>query len=184
MIGAFANINMAQQAYRDQKMFLSPTDIFTYILFFMSAGSFIFLFLRFLGAELPFRPLIDLFVCMSAVAAIYLLKHLQLFILTLIFPFKGEVSLYSFIISNSNKVLGIVLVPLVFLSAYVPTMLQSSFLWFTLGVLGLAYLYRSFRGLIISGNYLLYNKFHFLLYLCAVEIAPILLLVKIILKGA
>ena len=47
---------------------------------------------------------------------------------------------------------------------------------------GLTYIFRSLRGLFVAGRFLAFHKFHFLLYICTVEIAPVLILIKLIFK--
>jgi hypothetical protein len=70
--------------------------------------------------------------------------------------------------------------PVNLLIAYAPEGFTPLLINGTLFILALFYVLRSLRGAFIANNYLLYYKFHFLLYLCTVEIAPALVLIKII----
>jgi len=36
------------------------------------------------------------------------------------------------------------------------------------------------RGLLLANKFVLFHKFHFLLYICIVEIAPVVLVLKLI----
>jgi hypothetical protein len=56
--------------------------------------------------------------------------------------------------------------------------------WGGIGLLGLIYLFRSLRGLFVGARFLAFHKLHFLLYLCAVEIAPVAIAIKWILTNA
>lgn len=182
---AFANMNMAMQAFRDRGRFLSFHDLLLYLLFVMTGGALVYLIvLMASGGILQIKPWWALLACMGAVALVYLLKHLQLLLISAIFSFGGETLFYSFLVGNANKTLGVVLVPLVFFAAYAPEALKPMAVILALTACALVYLYRSGRGFALASTYLLSHKFHFFLYLCAVEIAPIAALVKIILISA
>lgn len=183
LFAGFANINIAMQQFRDRANAISITALLHYILFIAIGGCILFLMLKLNAVELPYSPFMTLVGCMAGVAVVYILKHLQLILISSIFPFGAESTFYSFLISNANRVLGVVLVPMAFLVAYAPENLKFFMLGLTLVIWFAVVLYSSIRGLLTAGNYLLHHKFHFLMYLCAAEIAPILVLVKIILNG-
>jgi hypothetical protein len=179
---AFANMNMAVQTFRDRARFLSFHDLLLYLLFFMSGGSLVYLAAQSLsgGYLAPGGPWWALLGCMGGLALVFSLKHLQLLVVSAIFPFGAETRFYGYLIGNANKTLGIVLVPLSFLSAYAPESIQHFSLWLSVAICLLTYGYLGGRGVLLASTYLTTNKFHFLLYICAVEIAPIAALVKII----
>jgi hypothetical protein len=80
------------------------------------------------------------------------------------------------------RILGLVIVPLVFLLAFTENNSHSIVLFFTLSLVAIALAMRSFRSLQVfvkKG----FSIFYFLLYLCALEIVPLLILFKEILKG-
>jgi hypothetical protein len=80
------------------------------------------------------------------------------------------------------RILGIVTVPLVFLMAFTENKSHSIVLFFTLSLVAITLVMRSFRSLQVfvkKG----FSIFYFLLYLCALEIVPLLILFKEILKG-
>ncbi len=108
-------------------------------------------------------------------------KHIALNVIAYIFPIQKEVRQYSFMIMIFNIVLGVALAPVNLIVAYsTPTTLSSLILvLFTL--IGLFYLFRHLRGIMIANKYLVFHKFHFLLYICTVEIAPMMVLLKLIL---
>lgn len=177
---AFLNLNAANQLYKASVGIFSPAGSLLYVLFFFTMGTFIFKLAGFQKAIITGTPWFDLPICILGVALIYLLKHLQLAIVSSIFPFHNENSFYNFIIVNTNQIIGILLVPMLFFISFSPEGLQEKALWATFLLLGGAVLYRWIKGLAISSNYITNSKFHFLMYLCAVEIAPILVLIKLV----
>ncbi len=178
---AMLNDNLLNQAYRDRQSGAGQAYMILYSLFFINAGLFLFLLLRHKKVVLPGEThLINLLYCVGAVTAVFLLKHLLLRIVGTIFPIEKEISAYSFTIMIFGIMMSLFLGPANFLIAYAPENFTALLINGTLGILVLFYLLRSLRGVFIANNYLLYYKFHFLLYLCTVEIAPALALVKII----
>ena len=76
--------------------------------------------------------------------------------------------------------LSLVLLPLNIFIAYSPDSLKEVFMYSAFGMIALVYLVRSLRSLSVASPFLMTDQFHFLLYLCAVEIAPIMILVKLL----
>lgn len=178
---AMLNDNLLNQAYRDRQSGAGQAYMILYSLFFINGGLFVFLLLRHKKVVLPGEThLINLLYCVGAVLLVVLFKHLLLRIIGAIFPIGKEISAYSFTIMIFGIMISLFLGPANFLIAYAPESFTALLINGTLGILVLFYLLRSLRGAFIANNYLLYYKFHFLLYLCTVEIAPALALVKII----
>lgn len=178
---AMLNDNLLNQAFRDRQSGAGQAYMILYSLFFINGGLFVFLLLRHKKVVLPGEThLMNLLCCVGAVLLVVMFKHLLLRIIGAIFPIGKEISAYSFTIMIFGIMISLFLGPVNFLIAYAPENFTALLINGTLGILVLFYLLRSLRGAFIANNYLLYYKFHFLLYLCTVEIAPALALVKII----
>ena len=143
-------------------------------------GTFCFVLPQFFAEDTTFNTLGSLILCMLGVGAIYILKYIQLRIVGLILPYENEIGFYSFIVSITNKVIGYLLLPALFILAYVPQSAQFYVLYILLGILAIIYIYRALRGLAIGSNTILFHKFHFFIYLCTVEIAPVVILLKLL----
>lgn len=184
IFAAFVNSTAAGQLYRDQKNDLfTPVGISTLLLFCLSVGSFVFLAVPHLAAnnEIPTWNNFSTFgLTVSGLAAMYLLKALQVKTIGLIFPFRQEMDFYNFLISNHNKVLGIAFLPLVFVLAYTEGAAENFALYTGLALLGGMYLYRGFRAVATCSDWIFLYKFHFFVYLCTAEIAPALILIKLL----
>lgn len=177
---AFLSTSSSQNGQRDQGSVLTLERFSSYVLFVLGMGTFCFLIPQILLKEFPFNTFGALCLSILGIGAIYFLKHIQLKILSYILPFRQEIEAYNFILANTNKVLGFIVVPLLFLIAYTPTSGQIIVLYFSFILLGLIYTYRSLKGLATAGSIILFHKFHFFVYLCAVEIAPIVILLKLL----
>lgn len=176
---AFLNDNLLNQLHREQSSGLAVAYVVLYTLFFINGGLFAFLAARHFGISFSSSNVYALLLCMGAIAGFFIAKHFVLWLLGFVFPISKEVNTYQFTIMIFNIVLGLVLVPIVLFIAYAPASTTWLVLYGAVGLLGLIYLFLSLRGLFIANRFMAGNKFHFLLYLCAVEISPLLVIYKV-----
>ena len=116
--------------------------------------------------------------CIIAVMAFWLGKHLLLTFIGSVFPVEKEVRIYNMTIIVFNLILGIVLIAGNGLFAHGPEGLKLPLFYLLLATIAGIYLFMILRSLFSAGRFLSFHKFHFLLYICTVEIAPVLILVK------
>ena len=76
--------------------------------------------------------------------------------------------------------LGILLIPFNLLIAYGPDDAVSGVIVLALIMIALVYAFRFIRGVFIAGRFVALHLFHFLLYICTVELAPALIVAKAI----
>ena len=176
---AFLNDNLLNQLHREQSSGLAVAYVILYLLFFINAGLFAFLAARHFGIFVSTSNLYTLLLCIGGIAAFFVAKHIVLWLAGFIFPIGKEVDSYQFTIMIFNIINGLFLVPVVLFIAYAPQSTTQIVVYGAFGLLGLTYLFLYLRGLFISNRFIAGSKFHFLLYLCAVEIAPILAILKI-----
>lgn len=177
---AFLNASAAGQLHREQKFFFTPANLSAIATYGLSMGIFTFLAAHHLGNPLQFNTFSALLLCILGATGFYTFKHLELRFLATLLPFSAELGLYNFIVSNTNKVLGLSLVPFVLFLTYAPEILQPTLLYSTLGLMGIAYAYRNFRAISSVTDVILFHKFHFFVYLCTVELAPLLIGLKLL----
>lgn len=177
---AFFSLGSASNLYREQRNFLKIESFSSYILFVLTMGTFCFILPQFFTENPPFNTFSGLLLCVIGVGLAYFLKYVQLRIVGIILPYPNEIGFYSFIVSITNKVIGYFLLPALFILAYVPDAAQFFVLYIILAILTIIYLYRGLRGLAIGANTILFHKFHFFIYLCTVEIAPVVILLKLL----
>jgi hypothetical protein len=95
-----------------------------------------------------------------------------------IFPFKQQLNYNYFILNNTFKVLALVLTPLLFFMTYSPESVKLFAMYTGLLLVAASGVYSFFRMTLASTEIILENKFHFFIYLCGVELAPLLILLK------
>ena len=177
---AFLNDNYLRQLHRVNQGKFSLGYFLLYLLFFINAGIFIYLAGNYYNANLPKNFISIALVCLGVTIA-FSIKHGLLYYIEKIFPISKEIKLYSFTIMIFSIVLGITLLPINIFAAFASEGLTKSAIWIGLGAILAIYSFRSLRGLSIGSRYMMLHSFHFLLYLCAVEILPVLILIKIVL---
>ncbi len=177
---AILNENMLNQIYRERETGLFMPYFLLYLMFFIQTGTFLFLILKFSKTSFGTSPLLLLFGCISVVTFLFFLKHLLLAMVGGIFPISKETKVYSFTIMVYSIILGVVLAPANLMIAYAPSELIYLLIVAALVLIVGLYIVRGFRGLLLANNYLRFHIFHFLLYICTVEIVPVLVLYKMI----
>ena len=121
------------------------------------------------------------FYCCAGLAAIYLVKYAGLKVMGWIFNLRDAADSYIFVVFVVNKVVGIFLLPFLVMIAFMgepgyTIAVVSS--WVGVGsLIG----YRFILSYAAVRNQVRFNPFHFFLYLCAFEIAPLLLIYKLLL---
>lgn len=177
---AFLNDNLLSQLQREREAGGGLPYYIFYGFFLINAGFFVFLLFRHYGLDIAYNTWAGLFFCVAGTAGLFLGKHLVLGFLAFVFPIKKEVHLYSFTIIIFSIILGFFLVIVNLMVSYAPENALPPVLIGAYSGIGAIYFFRSLRGLFISNRFALFHKFHFLLYICTVEIAPVLVLVKLV----
>ncbi len=175
--GAF-NAPALNAAFRDRQNGRLLPYLLLYFLFFLNVSILFYLLLEYYGAAVSLSPGMQILVFATFWAGLLALKHLVLTLLGFLFPIEKEIRFYSFIIMIFNLLLGLALTPVNLLIAFGPEKIIPYIIWLTLAFLGFVYLLRTIRGLFIANRFLFSSTFHFLLYICTVEITPVLVLYK------
>ncbi|MCO6486736.1 MAG: DUF4271 domain-containing protein [Saprospiraceae bacterium] len=150
-----------------------------YVFFFANAGIFLYQAVNgWTNGQFPGDNPIMLPVFTGAVAAYFLAKHLVLHLTGRIFPLNRPMAHYSFSIRLFNVVMGMGLFPLNIGMSYSGDTLRDVFFYLAVGWICLHLLFRVLRALQIGLPYLASGPVHFFLYLCTVELAPVLVLLK------
>ncbi len=87
---------------------------------------------------------------------------------------------YNFLVFLINKIIGVVLAPLLFLISYSSIQLKQFSLTLSFIIIGLLLLYRFIKAINSLRRLLKVSGFHFFIYFCSVEILPLFILYKAI----
>ncbi|MBK9211620.1 MAG: DUF4271 domain-containing protein [Saprospiraceae bacterium] len=172
------NENMMKYLHRNQVSNFQFTYLLLYFYFFCNFGMFLFFIFKYLKVMDDYSNVAIYGICLGITCLIYFTKHIVMWILAWVFPVEKEMDQYSFTTQNFNIILGLYLTPVNIFLAFGTTNMFNYLLVFGICLVILFYILRQMRGLMLSSRFLPNNFFHFFIYLCATEIAPILLVAK------
>jgi hypothetical protein len=172
----FAN-RLFIQLSRDGGLYRERISIFLFSSFIIAMSLFIFTIYDFYytlpdstGAE------ILLFVKIFIGVLLFYLLKMGLFNLSgIIFKSVKEASDYVLNIFIFGQIAGVALLPVIVLVAYIHS---ETMIYAGVAMLTSLYLYRIFRGLVISGSNAKISVYYLFLYLCTLEILPLILILK------
>ncbi len=177
MFRVFFNTSLRQNQLTDILLQAKLPSLILNIFFTLSIGMFTWLVLRHYhivkDASFYMIPLCVLMFCL-----IYTVKFSVLKILGWVTGMTEETDIYIFVIFLINKIIGIMLLPLAIILAFAPHNFQDGALIGSYFLLGLLFLSRYVRSYGLLQYKLSVSRFHFLLYIIAVEILPTLMLSK------
>lgn len=124
--------------------------------------------------------LLWLYAC-TALAVIYLVKSLFISLFGWSFDANEPANNYKFIVFLVNKIAGLCFIPLILILTYATGSDFTVVTTIAVMIIALFLLYRYIVSLNIIGKKLKINPLHFFLYLCAVEILPLLITYKVLL---
>lgn len=182
LIEAFLNTNLTNQIVRDENILVQRASILLALTFNIIAALFLYLLSLEIGWNLGgigngFNRFAFF---ITIVSAIYTFKFLILKIIGWLFDLDREMATYIFNIFLINNVLGLILIPIVALMAYNP-LIEAHFLAnLSLWLIVVAFGYRIFRGLRSGLSVAGFSPLYLFLYLCTLEIAPLLVLIRIV----
>ncbi len=174
----FFQTSLRQKQTREQLLQDGIASLLINILFLFSTGLFITLVVKYQEwSILPFNNLY--FYVVALLLLIYLGKYIFVSFAGWVFNNRVVASSYTFLVLMVNRILGISLIPFTIFLAFAKN--DQTKIVFTLSIILVVFLllYRYFVSFASLRNDLKLNAFHFFLYLCAVEILPMLLLYKL-----
>ena len=177
----FFRTTLKQRQIREQLMQTTLPSLVFNIFFVITAALYIDLLLQHFNL-LPVKNFWLLFIyCLTGLSIIYLLKYVGLKISGWLFNMKASAESYIFIVFIVNKMAGIYLLPFLVLLSFTEGNLYHFFLILSWIGIGILFIYRLVLTFGAVHNQIKVNLFHFFLYLCAFEIAPLLLIYKLLL---
>jgi len=175
---AIFNDNVMAELYRRRSGGQVGALWLCYLLFLFATGFLLYLFGQYYAVGLGLGLWGSWLTYSLLVAGLVGVKFVLLTLLGRVYPLRKELSRYAFALMVFSILTGVLLVPINLLISYAPLPWRPYFLFGGLGVLVLIYLLHLFRGLFIANHYVGSRPLHFLLYLCTIEIAPILLIYR------
>ncbi len=167
--------------FRNISTFFTPMGISMYIFYFLNMGLFVYLVAEHYD-WIKGESLKEYLMISIAIGAISFIKYIVLRIIGVIFPVQKDAIKYTFLIGVFSSLIGLFLFPVNLLLAYGEEIYRTPIIYMVIFLLGIIYIYRYILGTSSTSPKIIRNKFNFFMYLCTLEIAPALVLVKFLLN--
>lgn len=183
LVRAFLSLSVTNQLVRDENILLQRASLILTIIFNLTAAFMVWQFGSVIAYKFPFalndfgRFIMFAFI----IALIYSFKYFILKLAGLIFETERETDAYIFNIFLSNNLFGMVLFPGAVLLFLYPGLSDSRIVFFAvIALAALFFIYRILRGILIARGSPSWSPVYLFLYICALEFAPLLVLIKVV----
>ena len=181
VVSGFFSGHITNQLYRDENLLIQRTLLLLSINFTLCVSLFIYLVANYNNWTFGINESFFRYgVIVIGVSLAILLKITALKICGYLFRQKDEMSQYLFNISVLNGSLGLLLIPINAILIFGGSISFLTVYYMSLGIGVIAYVLRLVRGISIGMNYPTWSPVYLFLYLCALEIAPLLFFIKVI----
>jgi hypothetical protein len=182
---AFWNPTLSNRQLKDQLLGSGLPNLLMNVFFTFAGGAYIYYVVRFFT---PHRsevipPSLLIIMLIAGTAVIYLAKYAAVRFSGWAFRVEGITEHYLFNVFLINKVLGVTLVPFIIVLAFADHHWAQQVVIISFVVAGILLLNRYIRSWQVFGSFFQYSKFHFFMYLCASELLPLAVLMKLLVKG-
>jgi hypothetical protein len=174
----FFRTTLKQRQIREQLMQTPLPSLLLNGFFAISAGMYINLLLDHYKVKPVDNFWLSFLYCVAAVSSIYFIKFIGLRLSGWLFNMQSAANAYIFVVFVVNKIIGIFLIPFVVMLALAKGVVYEIALMASWCMIAGLIFYRLILTFGAVHNQVRVNPFHFILYICAFEIAPILLLYK------
>ncbi len=118
-------------------------------------------------------------ICAMSVSLVYFVKLIVISFLGYILKADQQVKEYFFNIFLINNFIGLLFLPLVIIMAYLPGAPPETIIKTGVGLFFASMIYRALRGVVIGSGNINFSLYHLFLYLCTLEILPLVVLIKL-----
>lgn len=178
---AFYSLAVTNQVVRDENILVQRASVLLNVIFYGIAALFLYFVSVKYNWSSPFfnQGIFRFFLFAIIISCFYSVKMLMLKSLSYILEIDKPVAVYIFNIFLINNILGMALIPVVAALAYVTFEYSSYVLYTGVAIVLLSFGYRMFRAYSITSALSRFSLYYLFIYFCALEIAPVLVLVKL-----
>lgn len=176
----FFNTSIRQTQLTDQLMQARLPSFILNIFFTVSVGFYIWLLFKHYQPPRLINNQLLLPFCILGIGALYFVKYCILKFMGWMSGMQQAADNYIFVIFLVNKITGIVLLPFIILLAFSIPLWTNFIVIFSLLLMGLFFLSRYVKIYGILEYRFPLKPFHFMIYVTAVEILPLLIVYKLV----
>jgi len=182
---AFWNPTLSNRQLKDQLQGAGLPNFLMNIFFAFAGGAYMYYVVRYFtpisSGVIP--PSLLIIMLIAGTGLIYVIKYSAVRFSGWAFRLEGITEHYLFNVFLINKILAITLIPFIIVLAFADHNLARQIVVISFITSGILLLNRYIRSWQVFGSFFQYSKFHFFMYLCASELLPLAVLMKILVKG-
>ncbi|MCB0395933.1 MAG: DUF4271 domain-containing protein [Flavobacteriales bacterium] len=181
LVKSFIANKPSNQTMLDENLLMKRAAVFLNVLFILSLTLFIDRAMNVVHAGYPGRStgLMGFGELLLIISALYLVKAAVVKASGFVFELNKVASDYLFNSFLWLKWLGIFLLPLLVLLVYMPAGIDKLLIYIGLLVATLLFAFRLIRGYQVVGTAAGFSRLHMILYLCTLEILPLVVILKL-----
>jgi hypothetical protein len=178
-VKALFNYTVAQEITREEKVFFHRSNVFFTIIHLLTLSLFVFQLKDLIYSSLIEVDKFSLFLLiLTFFTGMYLVKYIFTRILFFVFNDVSTAPEYIFNVSLYNNLLGSFLIPVLCITYFTALPFQFVLLYLAIPLLLIIFVFRLFRLLKI-GQIKGVSYFYIIVYICSLEILPLVVLFRI-----
>lgn len=182
---AFWNPTLSNRQLKDQLQGAGLPNLLMNLFFAFAVGAYIYYVVKFFtpsnSGVIP--PSLLIIMLIAGTGIIYMAKYASVRFSGWAFRLESITEHYLFNVFLINKVLAVTLLPFIIVLAFADREWAQQVVIISFITSGILLLNRYIRSWQVFGSFFQYSKFHFFMYLCASELLPLAVLMKLLVKG-
>jgi len=180
LFSSYFRTTVKQKQIKEQLLQNPLPSMLLNLFFTLSIGMFLALLFQYFKLGLEFNFWLLYLYCVVGLVCVYALKFVSLKLLGWIFQVSTTIDSYIFIVFTTNKIIGILLLPFLVVLAFTKGVVNEAAMSLSIMVVFGLIAYRFFLSFISIRGQIRLSFLHFLIYLFAFEIIPLLLINKLL----
>ncbi|MFP4620012.1 MAG: DUF4271 domain-containing protein [Bacteroidales bacterium] len=183
LMKSFHSYNYASSLYYGQNSLTIRASFLLNLTFFLTAGTFLFQCMNYYEVSIPsLNPLAQFLVFSTFFLAWHIWNYLSTGFIGIVFLRQKSFQEYFHNYNLYRKILGVSLFPVIIVLQYISPEYKPLIMVFGMVIFGFLYFTHILRGLLIFIKKNV-SIFYLILYLCALEFLPLLILYKVFIRG-
>ncbi|MFT4062008.1 MAG: DUF4271 domain-containing protein [Edaphocola sp.] len=180
---AFRNPTLTTRQLKEQLRQDSPASVAMDVIFSYSMGLYVYYLVRHIHRQQllgGYPALVVVAALVLLFAVVYLARFLFLRFTGWVFRIADITDTYAFNVSLINKVLGILVIPFTAVLAFSRGQWPQTGMLLSFLLIAILFANRYMRSAIVFRYFIKFSRFHFFMYLCASELLPVAILIKVV----
>lgn len=180
---AFRNPTLNTRQFKEQLRQDSPASLTMDLIFCISLGLYLYYAINHIHNQQilsNYPGIVIILALILLLVVVYMVRFMFLKFTGWVFNISEITDNYTFNVFLINKILGIAIIPFTVILAFGAGQWVQASLFLSFVVIAILFLNRYLRSGVVFGYFIKFSKFHFFMYLCASELLPLAVLMKLV----